>query len=71
MTSHVTPRFRKLFKALPAEVRQTAKKNYTLWKSNPSHPSLDFKQAHTYALQIEHQMFNLQEPAPGGMSEQA
>ena len=47
MISHVTPRFRKLLKALPPEVRQTAKKNYTLWRSNPNHPGLDFKQAHT------------------------
>jgi hypothetical protein len=36
-----------LFKELPAEVQQRDKKNYTLWKSNPNHPSLDFKQAHT------------------------
>jgi len=45
--SHLNPRFRRIFAALPTNVRQTAKKNYQLWKSNPSHPSLDFKKVHT------------------------
>ena len=32
-----------LLEALPAEVRAVAEKNYELLKSNPRHPSLQFK----------------------------
>ncbi len=31
---------------LPADIRRLAEKNYKLWKENPSHPSLRFKQIH-------------------------
>ncbi len=47
MISHLTASFRKAFASLPAHVRVTARKNYRLWKDNPSHPSLEFKKAHT------------------------
>jgi len=35
--------FKKLFAQLPAEVQALAVKNYALWKADPWHPSLDFK----------------------------
>ncbi len=38
-----TPDFWQLYNALPAEVRALADKNYELLKSNPAHPSLQFK----------------------------
>lgn len=44
MKSSRTRDFRKLFLKLPQRVRETAQKNYQLWKNNPSHPSLEFKQ---------------------------
>lgn len=34
------------FDELPAAVRKLAASNYELWKKNPSHPSLRFKQIH-------------------------
>jgi hypothetical protein len=39
-----TKNFRKLFKELPQRVKETAKKNYELWKENSFHPSLEFKE---------------------------
>lgn len=44
MKSSRTRDFRKLFLKLPQRVRETARKNYKLWKNNSSHPSLEFKQ---------------------------
>ncbi len=43
MNSSRISNFRKLFLKLPQRVRETAKKNYNLWKNNPFHPSLQFK----------------------------
>nr|CAO87319.1 unnamed protein product [Microcystis aeruginosa PCC 7806] len=39
-----TKRFRQLFLSLPQRVQETAKKNYEIWKENPFHPSLEFKE---------------------------
>ncbi len=36
------------FDELPHEVRVLAEKNYNLWKENPRHPSLRFKQIHPH-----------------------
>ncbi len=47
MISQLTESFQKAFANLPGRVQTTARKNYLLWKENPSHPSLDFKRAHT------------------------
>ena len=47
MISHLTESFRKAFADLPEHVRNTARKNYRLWKENSSHPGLEFKKAHT------------------------
>ena len=44
MRSSRTKGFKKLFMALPQRVKETAKKNYTLWQANPSYPSLEFKE---------------------------
>jgi hypothetical protein len=46
MRSHTTERFRKAFEHLPTEVQEAARKAYSLWKENPQHPSLNFKQIH-------------------------
>ena len=43
MISTLDDAFIACFKRLPARVRQTARKNYRLWKADPGHPSLDFK----------------------------
>lgn len=44
MKSHTTERFRKLFLALPKEVQEQTREAYRLFKQNPYHPSLSFKQ---------------------------
>lgn len=44
MQSKVMRRFWKLFWELPAEVRKQAEEAYKLFKRDPYHPSLDFKQ---------------------------
>ncbi|MEM9272761.1 MAG: hypothetical protein AAGA80_07330 [Cyanobacteria bacterium P01_F01_bin.143] len=43
MKSELTSEFIKCFAQLPERVKKTARKNYKLWKQNPSHPSLEFK----------------------------
>jgi hypothetical protein len=45
--SHLTPQFRKLFEKLPEAIQNLARKNYLLWRKNPSHPSIEFKKVHT------------------------
>ena len=46
MKSHTNPSFRKLFAALPADAREQARAAYQLFRSNPRHPSLNFKRVH-------------------------
>ena len=41
--SRGTSEFWRLYRALPAEVRVLAQKNYRLWSANAFHPSLHFK----------------------------
>lgn len=54
MKSELTDEFIKCFADLPERVQKTARKNYKLWKQNPSHPSLEFKKLntkqHTYSV---------------------
>ena len=50
MISHTTEDFRETFARLPSRVQETARKNFRLWRENPSHPSLEFKKAHTRRL---------------------
>jgi hypothetical protein len=47
MNSRTTSRFRELLAALPDHVRQQAREAYRLFRHNPSHPGLRFKQVHT------------------------
>lgn len=43
MNSELTDDFLSCFRLLPARIQQQARKNYKLWKSNPRHPSVEFK----------------------------
>ena len=47
MRSFLTDDFRNNYRHLPQEVKRAARKNYRLWKANPNHPGLQFKQIHT------------------------
>lgn len=47
MKSELTDEFIQCFSALPGIVKETARKNYKLWKQNPFHPSLEFKKLNT------------------------
>ena len=47
MNSRTTRRFRDLLAALPDHVQQQAHEAYRLFRDNPSHPGLRFKQVHT------------------------
>jgi hypothetical protein len=44
--SHITPGFRKAFRALPPAVRQQAREAYRRFQQDPYHPGLRFKQVH-------------------------
>lgn len=41
--SHTTIDFQLCYQTLPSQLRLLARKQYRLWKSNPFHPSLQFK----------------------------
>ncbi len=43
MISHLSNDFLLCFSKLPKRIQDNARKNYKLWKANPSHPSLEFK----------------------------
>jgi len=45
--SQTTPAFRKALAALPAEIRERARKAFELFSEDPSHPSLQFKKVYT------------------------
>ena len=44
MKSQTTKTFWKQYWALPPDIRQRAQRAYKLWRDNPAHPSLFFKQ---------------------------
>ena len=44
MKSHLSNQFIKSFKNLPDRVKHLAGKNYKIWKDNPYHPGLNFKE---------------------------
>ncbi len=46
MNSRTTRRFSELFSSLPAHVQQQAREAYRLFRQDPSHPGLHFKQVH-------------------------
>jgi hypothetical protein len=49
-----SPQFRALYDQLPAKVRKAADASYELWKENPWHPSLHFKQ-----IQSQHDVYSV------------
>ena len=58
MNSHLDPEFLRLYRALPDTVRQQARKCYQLWKSDHTHPSLNFKRVglriDAYSVRVGH-----------------
>ena len=44
MKSVTTRRFREIYRNLPEPVRERARRAYRLFRQNPSHPGLNFKQ---------------------------
>ncbi|MCE9552408.1 MAG: hypothetical protein K8T91_03400 [Planctomycetes bacterium] len=46
MRSRTTRQFRELLATLPAQIRRQARNAYELFRQNPFHPSLRFKQVH-------------------------
>lgn len=46
MISRTTERFRKGLENLPPQIRRQARQAYLLFRENPYHPSLHFKQIH-------------------------
>jgi hypothetical protein len=44
MNSRTSARFRDCYERLPERIQQIARKNFALWKLNPGHPSLRFKE---------------------------
>jgi hypothetical protein len=46
MISHTTERFRASYQALPEAIRRQAREAYRLFRQNPAHPSLRFRQVH-------------------------
>jgi hypothetical protein len=46
MNSRTTRRFRELFAALPAHIQRQARETYRIFRQNPAHPGLRFKQVH-------------------------
>jgi mRNA-degrading endonuclease RelE of RelBE toxin-antitoxin system len=47
MKSELTAEFIKCFAKLPERVQKAARKNYKIWKKDPTHPSLEFKKLNT------------------------
>jgi hypothetical protein len=43
LKSHLTDSFIACFKRLPERVKHSARRSYQLWRSDPHHPSLQFK----------------------------
>ena len=46
MRSLLTDDFRAAFAALPTDVQVWARRVYRVWRANPYHPSLHFRQVH-------------------------
>lgn len=47
MISRTTKKFRKLYEALPKDLKQQSKETYFKFKKDPYYPSLCFKQIHS------------------------
>lgn len=56
MNSQLTDDFVACFARLPEAVKAQARKSHRLWRENPTHPSLHFKQIHgqesLYSLRV-------------------
>lgn len=56
MKSTTTSQFHKFFARLPEQIQRQAREAYKLFKQNPYHPSLHFKQVHSsqpiYSIRI-------------------
>lgn len=50
MNSRVTEDFMPCYAHLPANVREQARRAYRLWRSNPSHPGIQFRRIHSTDL---------------------
>ena len=48
MHHFATPNFWRCYNALPSAIRDLADKNYKMLKSDPTHPSLQFKHVGNY-----------------------
>ncbi|HLZ10276.1 MAG TPA: hypothetical protein VKT80_16935 [Chloroflexota bacterium] len=46
MNSHTTRRFREALESLPEEIQRQAREAYQLFRRDPHHPGLRFKQVH-------------------------
>jgi hypothetical protein len=46
VNSLLTPQFLELYRALPEQVRQQARRAYALFQQDPHHPSLRFRHVH-------------------------
>jgi hypothetical protein len=59
MISRTTARFRADYEALPEAIRRQAREAYQLFRQNPAHPSLRFRQVHptrpVYSVRINRQ----------------
>lgn len=47
MTSRTTERFRKSFAKLPHQIQEQARQVYRLFRQNPQHSSLRYRQGHS------------------------
>ena len=47
MKSVTTPQFWKAFDKLPIRIQSRARNSYLMWRENPQHPSLHYKQIHS------------------------
>ena len=52
MKSIRTRSFRRIYRTLPPDIRQLARRTYILWKNNQKHPSLHFKNVYPKRLKI-------------------
>jgi hypothetical protein len=54
--SELTDQFLECFARLPDRIKSQARKSYRLWKSKPSHPSVNFKlvgkKSKTYSVRV-------------------
>jgi hypothetical protein len=52
LTSKTSSEFWRLFEALPPQVQRQARKQYQLFRANPAHPSLRFKELHPDLMSV-------------------